>query len=308
MNSQEGLRTHRPARYTLGRILLRARDGPRLRTAIVNPVDEMDLRAVEAADFVDAVLVGAKKAITRAASLAGISADRYTVIDAADPSEAARVAAELARRGEVDALMKGSLHSDEFLRAVVAEPELRTSRRMSHVAVLDAPALPHLIFISDSAVNIAPTLDEKRDITQNAIDVARAVGVVLPKVAILSAVETVSSREPSTIDAAALAKMADRQQITGAFVDGPLALDDALSPEAARIKGIVSPVAGCADILIAPNLDAANVLFKEIEYLGRGTCACVVAGARIPLVLTGRADDAATRVASLALASVVRSL
>jgi len=174
------------------------------------------------------------------------------------------------------------------------------------VAVIETVALPRLLLISDGAINIAPDLAAKRDIVQNAIDVARAVGVDVPKVAILAAVETVSSQLPATIDAAALAKMADRRQITGGVVDGPLALDDAVSPEAARIKEIASPVAGYADVLIAPDLDAANMLFKEIEYLAKGLCADVVAGARVPIVLTSRADDAFTRVASLALAQLIR--
>ena len=291
----------------LRHLIAAAREKPPLRIAIVNPVDAMDLQAIlEAGDLISPFLIGPKAAIDRALENAGITLGACTYVEAANAQQAARAAVELARHGEVDALMKGSLHSDDFMRAILAAEELRTSRRMSHVAVIETVALPRLLLISDGAINIAPDLAAKRDIVQNAIDVARAVGVDVPKVAILAAVETVSSQLPATIDAAALAKMADRRQITGGVVDGPLALDDAVSPEAARIKEIASPVAGYADVLIAPDLDAANMLFKEIEYLAKGLCADVVAGARVPIVLTSRADDAFTRVASLALAQLIR--
>ena len=292
----------------LDRIVTRARACPPLRTAIVNPVDLMDVVAVEqAAGLIHAVLVGPKTAIEDAARRAGVSLDQCTFVEAADAEQACRAAVELARRGEVDALMKGSLHTDDFMRVIVAERDLHTRRRMSHVAVIETPALTRLLFVSDGAINIAPTLEEKRDITQNAIDLARVLGVELPRVAILAAIETVSSHLPATIDAAALAKMADRKQIVGGIVDGPLAIDDAVSADAARVKGIVSPVAGCAEILIAPDLNAANLLFKEIEYFSNGRCADVVVGARIPIILTSRADDALARVASMALASLVKN-
>lgn len=289
-------------------IIARARERPPLRVAIVNAIDVMDIAAVDrAGGFVQAVLLGPKAAIEETARRAGISLAHCTLVDKADAVEAAQAAVEMACRGEVDVLMKGSLHSDDFMRAVVAAPSLRTSRRMSHVVVIETPAFPRLIFVSDGAINIAPTLEEKRDITQNAIDVARACGVNSPKVAILAAVETVSSALPVTIEAAAIAKMADRKQIIGGIVDGPLALDDAISPQAAELKGIVSPVAGYADVLIAPDLEAANMLFKEIEYFANGRCADVVTGARVPIILTSRADDAFTRTASMALASLLRA-
>jgi phosphotransacetylase len=289
-------------------MIARARQQPPARVAIVNATDVMDIMAVQqAAGLIQAVLLGPKATIEATARGAGISLDNCTVIDTADAAGAARTAVELVRRGEVDVLMKGSLHTDDFMRAVLAEPALRTPARMSQVVVIETPAFPRLIFISDGAINIAPTLEEKRDITQNAIDVARVCGVETPKVAILAAVETVSSHLPATIDAAALAKMADRKQIVGGVVDGPLALDDAISPKAAQLKGIVSPVAGYADILIAPDLDAANLLFKELEYFTEGRCAAVVAGARVPIILTSRADDASTRLASIALALLVKT-
>jgi phosphate acetyltransferase len=289
-------------------IIARARQQPPARVAIVNATDVMDIMAVQqAAGLIQAVLLGPKATIEATARGAGISLDNCTVIDTADAAGAARTAVELVRRGEVDVLMKGSLHTDDFMRAVLAEPALRTPARMSQVVVIEMPAFPRLIFISDGAINIAPTLEEKRDITQNAIDVARVCGVETPKVAILAAVETVSSHLPATIDAAALAKMADRKQIVGGVVDGPLALDDAISPKAAQLKGIVSPVAGYADILIAPDLDAANLLFKEVEYFTEGRCAAVVAGACVPIILTSRADDASTRLASIALALLVKT-
>jgi phosphotransacetylase len=289
-------------------MIARARQQPPARVAIVNATDVMDIMAVQqAAGLIQAVLLGPKATIEATARGAGISLDNCTVIDTADAAGAARAAVELVRRGEVDVLMKGSLHTDDFMRAVLAEPALRTPVRMSQVVVIETPAFPRLIFISDGAINIAPTLEEKRDITQNAIDVARVCGVEMPKVAILAAVETVSSHLPATIDAAALAKMADRKQIVGGVVDGPLALDDAISPKAAQLKGIVSPVAGYADILIAPDLDAANLLFKEVEYFTNGRCAAVVAGARVPIILTSRADDASTRLASIALALLVKT-
>lgn len=287
-------------------IIARARRQHSVRLAIVNATDVMDLMAVHEADgLVRAVLLGPRATIEATARTAGISLAGCTFVDAADAEAAARAAVELARRGDVDVLMKGSLHTDDFMRAILAEPALRTDRRMSQVVVIETPALPRLIIISDGAINIVPTLEEKRDITQNAIDVARACGVETPKVAILAAVETVSSALPATIDAAALAKMADRKQIVGGIVDGPLAFDDAISPTAARLKGIVSAVAGNADILIAPDLSAANMLFKEVEYFAAGRCAAVVAGGRVPVIVTSRADDASTRLASIALAAQI---
>ncbi len=293
-------------RPRLEAIVARARAQAPLRIAIVNPTDAADVAAVAAAgDFIVPFLVGPRSSIEEAASRAGLSLSACTFVDVPNVTLAARAAVELAQRDAVDALMKGALHTDAFMSAVLAAADLRTAHRMSHVAVIET-SLTRLLFVSDGAVNIAPDLDAKRDITQNAIDVARAVGVATPKVAVLAAVETVSSRLPATLDAVALSRMADRGEIVGGIVDGPLALDDALSPEAARLKGITSPVAGCADVLIAPELNAGNQLFKAIEYFSGGAGADVVVGARIPLVLTSRADDAFTRIASIALAALCR--
>jgi len=293
-------------RPRLEALIARARSQAPLRIAIVNPIDQADVAALAAAgDFIVPFLVGPRSLIEEAASRAGLSLSACTFVDVPNAALAAHAAVELAQRDAVDVLMKGALHTDAFMSSVLAAADLRTTRRMSHVAVIET-SLPRLLFVSDGALNIAPNLDAKRDITQNAIDVARAVGVATPKVAILAAVETVSSNIPATVDAAAVSRMADRGEIVGGVVDGPLALDDAVSPEAARLKGITSPVAGYADVLIAPELNAANHLFKAIEYFSGGACADVVVGARIPLVLTSRADDAFTRVASIALAALCR--
>ncbi len=216
---------------------------------------------------------------------------------------AAEKAVALARAGEVDALMKGSLHTDELMHAVLAPGiGLSTARRMSHVFVMDVPAYPRPLFITDAALNIAPDLEAKRDIVQNALDLAHVLGLEMPKVAILSVVETVNPKLKSTLEAAALCKMADRGQITGGLVDGPLAFDNAVSPEAARTKGIVSPVAGQADILVVPDLEAGNMLAKQLEYLADALSAGIVLGARVPIVLTSRADSPLARMASCALA------
>jgi phosphate acetyltransferase/phosphate butyryltransferase len=208
----------------------------------------------------------------------------------------------MARDGKVEALMKGALHTDELMGCVVGANGLRTGRRVSHVFAIDAPSYPRALFITDAAVNIYPTLMEKRDIAQNAIDLARALGVLVPRVAILSAVETVSPDIHSTLDAAALCKMADRGQITGGLLDGPLAFDNAVSMEAARTKGIVSAVAGRADILVAPDLEAGNMLAKQLVYLADADMAGIVMGARVPIMLTSRADGALARLGSAAIA------
>jgi phosphotransacetylase len=218
-------------------------------------------------------------------------------------SASAAKAVELVRTGEAELIMKGSLHSDELLGAVVArETGLRTGRRISHVFIMDVPTYHKVLLVTDAAINIAPTLEDKVDIVQNAIDLAVALGVQTPKVAILAAVETVTSKMPSTIDAAALCKMADRGQITGGLLDGPLALDNAISEVAAKEKGIISAVAGRADILLVPNLEAGNMLAKQLTFLGGADAAGVVLGARVPIVLTSRADSIETRLASTALA------
>ena len=210
---------------------------------------------------------------------------------------------ELALKGEVDALMKGSLHTDELMAAVVASP-LRTGRRMSHCFLMQSPAYPRPFIITDAAINIAPTLQDKADILRNAVDLAHAFGVARPRVAILAAVETVNPHMPATLDAAALCKMADRGQIGDAIVDGPLAFDNAVSAAAARTKGIVSEVAGSADILVVPDLESGNMLAKQLEYLGGAASAGIVLGARVPIVLTSRADPRESRIASCAVALV----
>jgi phosphate acetyltransferase/phosphate butyryltransferase len=216
---------------------------------------------------------------------------------------AAAKAVALARAGEVEALMKGSLHTGELMHEVVArETGLRTARRMSHVAVVDVPTYPRPLFITDASINIYPSLENKRDIVQNAIDLAGVLGIKRPKVAILSAIETVSPRLESSLEAAALCKMADRGQITGGIVDGPLAFDDAISAEAAQAKGIVSPVAGQADILVVPDLELGTMLTKQLEYLAEAQAADIVLGARVPIALTSRADTPLTRQASCAIA------
>jgi phosphate acetyltransferase/phosphate butyryltransferase len=216
---------------------------------------------------------------------------------------AAQQAVAMARASKVDALMKGALHTDELMHAVLdAERGLRTARRISHVFAIDAPDYPRPLFITDAAINVYPTLADKRDIVQNAIDLAHALGIAQPHVAILSAVETVTEKIRSTLDAAALCKMADRQQITGGILDGPLAFDNAVSEDAARTKGIVSPVAGRADILVVPDLEAGNMLAKQLEYLAEAQTAGIVLGARVPIILTSRADKTLARLGSCAIA------
>ncbi|MBP8840588.1 MAG: bifunctional enoyl-CoA hydratase/phosphate acetyltransferase, partial [Giesbergeria sp.] len=236
------------------------------------------------------------------AAEADINLDGVEIIDVEHSHAAAQKAANMAAHGEVEVIMKGSLHTDEMLKAILAEPSLRTGRRMSHVFRFDVPLYPKPLLITDAALNIRPTLVEKVDIIQNAIDFARVMGVDVPKVAILSAVETVSASIPSTLDAAALCKMADRGQIQGGILDGPLAFDNAISAQAAEIKHITSVVAGHADILAVPDLESGNMLAKQLEYLGGATGAGLVLGARVPIALTSRADGPSARVASALLA------
>jgi phosphate acetyltransferase/phosphate butyryltransferase len=279
-----------------------------VRTAIVQPCDAASLTgAMDAATqgMIVPVLVGPSARIMAAAKAAGRSLDGIEIVDAPHSHAAAAAAVALVRAGKVAALMKGALHTDELMEAVVdAALGLRTERRMSHVYALDVPTYPKPLLITDAAINIAPDLATKRDIVQNAIDLALALGITLPKVAILSAVETVNPRMPSTLDAAALCKMADRGQITGGLVDGPLAFDNAISPAAATAKGIVSQVAGIADILVAPDLEAANMMAKQLIYLAGADAAGIVLGARVPIILTSRADSAGARLASCALAQL----
>jgi len=227
-------------------------------------------------------------------------------VHAATEEKAAQLSVAMCREERAQAMMKGSLHTDEFMRAAMArETGLRTSRRISHVFVMDTPAYPRTLMITDAAVNIEPDLEDKVHIVQNAIDLAHALGILEPKVALLSAVETVNPKIKSTLDAAALCKMADRGQITGGILDGPLAFDTAVSAEAARVKNSKSPVAGDADILVAPDLDAGNMLAKQLEYLGGALSAGIVMGAKVPIILTSRSDSAESRIASCAIASVL---
>ncbi|MFT7135504.1 MAG: phosphate acetyltransferase [Akkermansiaceae bacterium] len=291
------------------RLIAATEDLKPVRTAVVHPCDALSLTgALDAArqGIIIPVLVGPMLKIEAAAREAGRSLDGFEVVDAPHSHAAAQAAVALVRSGKVDALMKGSLHTDELMDAVVDSGlGLRTERRMSHVYVLDVPTYPKPLLITDAAINIYPDLAIKRDIVQNAIDLALALGTPLPKVAILSAVETVTPRITSTLDAASLCKMADRGQIIGGLLDGPLAFDNAISPVAVAAKGIVSDVAGIADILVAPDLEAANMMAKQLIYLAGADAAGIVLGARVPIILTSRADSPVSRLASCALAQLL---
>lgn len=276
-----------------------------VRCAVVHPCDAESLSgAMDATRYglIVPVLIGPEVRIRFLAQEAGIDLTDVEIISVAHSHEAAEKAAELAAKGDVEILMKGSLHTDELIHAVLAQPKLRTGRRMSHVFRFDVPLYPKPLLITDAALNIHPTLQEKVDIIQNAIDFARIMGVSTPKVAILSAVEMVNPSIPSTIDAAALCKMADRGQIKGAILDGPLAFDNAISAHAAEVKHITSAVAGDADILMVPDLESGNMLAKQLEYLAGASGAGLVLGARVPIALTSRADGPMNRVASALLA------
>jgi phosphate acetyltransferase/phosphate butyryltransferase len=290
------------------RLLARCKDVPPITTAVAHPCDDASLGAVlEAAraGILKPILVGPADRIRRVAKDLGVEVEAFDIEDAPHSDASAARAVELVRQGRAEVLMKGSLHTDELMSAVVRkETGLRTSRRVSHVFVMDVPTYHKVLVITDAAVNIFPTLDDKRDIMQNAIDFLRALGVEQPKVAILSAVETVTAKIPSTIEAAALCKMADRGQIEGGILDGPLAFDNAISAEAARIKKIASPVAGDPDILVVPDLEAGNILVKNLTFLSRADAAGLVLGARVPIVLTSRADNERTRLASCAVAAL----
>jgi phosphotransacetylase len=250
--------------------------------------------------------VGPRAKIEAVAQAGGWDLSPYRLVDTEHSHAAADAAVALARNGEVQALMKGSLHTDELMGAVVhATSGLRTARRITHVFVMDVPAYPRMLLVTDAAINIAPAIRDKVDIVQNAIDLAQVLGVPCPKVAILAAVETVNPDMPATIDAAMLCKMADRGQITGGLVDGPLAFDNAVSLEAAHTKHIVSTVAGQADILVVPNLEAGNMVAKQLQYLAGADSAGIVLGARVPIILTSRADSVRTRLASAAVMMLV---
>jgi phosphotransacetylase len=286
-------------------MIARATAKPAVRTAIAWPCDEVSLGgAIQAYKdkLIVPVLVGAEDKIREVAKALNLSLDGVRIVDISDSRSAAARAVELARKGEVEMLMKGSLHTDEIMGAVVSrEGGMRTGRRISHVFALDVPMYHKTLFVTDAAINIQPDLETKISILQNAIDMMLTLEVVDPKVAILSAVESVNPAIPSTLDAAALCKMVDRGQITGAIVDGPLAFDNAISSDAARIKNIKSKVAGDVDLLMVPNLEAGNILFKELQYLAGALAAGVVVGAKVPIVLTSRADGELARMASCAL-------
>jgi phosphate acetyltransferase len=290
------------------RLIARAKQVPPATTVVVHPCDETSLRAVtEAAEagIIIPTLVGPKASIAALARQHGIDISRFEQIDAVDADEAAAQGVKLIHEAKGELLMKGSLHTDELMRAVTASATgLRTARRISHVFVMDVPTYPEPLLITDAAINIFPDLDAKRDIIQNAIDLFTQAGLGTPRVAILSAVETVTSKIPSTIEAAALCKMAERGQITGGVLDGPLAFDNAIDPDAAKIKGIHSPVAGRAQILVVPDLEAGNMLAKNLSFLAQADAAGIVLGARVPIILTSRADSVRTRMASCAVAAL----
>ena len=288
------------------RLIARAKAAPRARTVVVHPCDETSLQgAVEAAalGIIEPMLVGPQRKIEAIAEACGLNISGLPLVDVPHSHAAAAKGVALLRAGEGSLLMKGSLHTDELMHEVAAaDTGLRTGRRISHVFVMDVPTYAETLFITDAAINIFPDLDAKRDIVQNAIDLHIRIGLGTPRVAILSAVETVTTKIPSTIDAAALCKMADRGQITGGLVEGPLAFDNAIDPEAARIKGIDSPVAGRAQILVVPDLEAGNMLAKNLSFLANADAAGLVVGARVPIILTSRADSVRSRMASCAIA------
>jgi len=293
-----------PYRHYLG-LINRATSKPAVRTAVAWPCDEVSLGGAYQAfkdRLIAPVLVGDEKTIRGLAERMQLDLGTIPIVDVGDSRSAAMRAVELARRGEVQMLMKGSLHTDELMGAVVSrDGGMRIGRRISHVFALDVPSYHKPLFVTDAAVNIQPDLETKIDILQNAIDMMLAIEMDSPKVAILSAVESVNPAIPSTLDAAALCKMVDRGQITGAIVDGPLAFDNAISSDAARIKKITSKVAGDVDLLMVPNLEAGNILFKQLQYLAGALAAGVVVGAKVPVVLTSRADGELARMASCAL-------
>ena len=291
------------------RLIARAKEVPAAATIVAYPCEETALRGpIEAAEtgIIVPVLVGPKAEISNVARKHGLDIGRYQIVDVPDSEAAAAKSVELIRESKGEILMKGSLHTDELMREVASSKTgLRTARRISHVFIMDVPGHAETLFITDAAINIFPDLDAKHDIVQNAIDLFTYAGLGTPRVAILSAVETVTTKIPSTIEAAALCKMADRRQITGGLLDGPLAFDNAVDPEAAKIKGITSEVAGDPDILLAPDLEAGNMVAKQLSFLANADSAGLVLGARVPVILTSRADSVMTRLASCAVAMLV---
>jgi phosphate acetyltransferase len=290
-------------------LLERCRSLAPVPTAVAHPCEASALTgAVEAAQkkLIVPILVGPSSKIAETAKAAGVDLKGIEIVDVAHSHESAEKAVALVREGRAEVLMKGSLHTDELLSAVVSrEKGLRTGRRISHAFLMDVPTYYKVLIVTDAAINIAPVLEDKVDICQNAIDLAISLGRDKPKVAILAAVETVNSKMPATLDAAALCKMADRGQIKGGILDGPLAFDNAISKEAAKTKGITSEVAGDPDILLAPDLEAGNILAKQLSFLANADSAGLVLGARVPIILTSRADSVRSRIASCAVAAQV---
>jgi len=291
------------------RLLERCKSQPAVPTAVAHPCEESALRgALQAAQLglIEPILVGPKEEIEQTADAAGLSLKNVEIVDAENSVAAARKAVALIREGRAEILMKGSLHTDELMAAVVSrDGGLRTNRRISHAFVMDVPTYHKVLIVTDAAINIAPALEDKVDICQNAIDLAISLGCTRPKVAILAAVETINSRMQATLDAAALCKMAERGQIKGGLLDGPLAFDNAISRDAARTKGIKSEVAGDPDILLTPDLEAGNILAKQLSFLANADSAGIVLGARVPVILTSRADSVRSRIASCAVAKSV---
>jgi phosphotransacetylase len=291
------------------RLLERCKTLEAVPTAVAHPCEESALiSAVEAAQagLISPILVGPAAKIEETAKSAKVELGNLEIVDAAHSIDSAKKAVELVKAGRAEVLMKGSLHSDELLSAIVSrDGGLRTGRRISHVFVMDVPTYHKVLMVTDAAINIAPTLEDKVDIVQNAIDLAISLGLEKPKVAILAAVEVVNSKMPATLDAAALCKMAERGQIKGGILDGPLAFDNAISSRAAQTKGIKSPVAGDPDILLAPDLEAGNILAKQLSFLANADSAGMVLGAKVPVILTSRADSVRSRIASCAVAKLV---
>jgi phosphate acetyltransferase len=298
-----------PPHEKYDRLIAAAQKERTIKVAVAHPCDEVSLGGVVEAKrlrLIEPVLVGPIERLRDVAAQAGFDISTMEIVASEHSQDSAAKAVELVTAGKVEALMKGSLHTDELMGAVVSRQSgIRTARRISHCFIMDVPGHPDPLIITDAAVNIAPDLDEKADIIQNAIDLAHAMGLTKVRVAILSAMETVTAKVPSTIEAAALCKMAERGQITGAVLDGPLALDNAISPKAAAIKKIDSPVAGRANVLVVPDLEAGNMLAKSLSFLAQAEAAGIVLGARVPIILTSRADSLVSRLASCAVAVLV---
>jgi phosphate acetyltransferase len=290
------------------RLIAAAQNQTKIKVAVAHPCDDVSLRgAIEAhkLGLIDPILVAPLERVQTAAKAADLDIAAFDIVASAHSHDSAAKAVELVKAGRVEALMKGSLHTDELMGAVVSREGIRTERRISHCFIMDVPGHAEPLIVTDAAVNIAPDLDAKVDIVQNAIDLAHAMGDAEVRVALLSAMETVTAKVPSTVEAAALCKMADRGQITGALLDGPLALDNAISPGAAAIKKIASSVAGRANVLVVPDLEAGNMLAKSLSFLAGADAAGIVLGARVPIILTSRADSLLSRLASCAVAVMV---